>query len=531
MDLHGKTILGSTTSSDGSTSFHAENPATGEPLQPDYLESTEEEIDRAVQLAHQAYPEWRRQPADRRADFLEEVIQQLETLREEIVRRAHRESGLTEGRLNSELDRTTGQIQMFADLIREGSWVEARIDTAPPSGDAPDVRRMRMPIGPVGVFAASNFPLAFSVAGGDTISAWAAGNPVVVKAHPSTPGTCEWVARGILRAIEKQNMPEGLFGLIHGISHESGETLVRHPHLKAVGFTGSFKGGKALFDAANDRPEPIPVYAEMGSVNPVFLLPGALEERGDEIARGLTDSVTLGVGQFCTNPGVVVGQSGSGFAGFRRALEKQLSEAPAGTMLYSGIAQKYAEGIRGLEDSPGVTVLARSRDETDPERNQGAPVAFQTNAETFLENRQLEEEVFGPSTLLVEGDSEAELAQVARNLSGHLSASIHGTEEELQHHRELISELEDRVGRLIFNGFPTGVRVCHAMQHGGPYPATTDPLSTSVGTAAIERFSRPVCYQDFPPSVLPPELKDENPRDIWRLVDGRRTREGIDSGS
>jgi NADP-dependent aldehyde dehydrogenase len=381
---------------------------------------------------------------------------------------------------------------------------------------------MQIPLGPVGIFGASNFPLAFSVAGGDTASALAAGCPVIVKAHPLHPGTSELVGKAILKAARKTNMPEGVFSLLHGISNEAGMAIVNHPEIKAVGFTGSFKGGKALFDAAGKRPMPIPVFAEMGSVNPVFILPGALKEKNEILAKGLIGSVALGVGQFCTSPGVVVTKKSGDSEKFLQHLKTFNAETAAGTMLSEQIKNNYSKGIENLYHAEGVELVGSGAD--DSSGNKATSNVFTTNFETFSKNRSLSEEIFGPVTLNVSANSKTQMLEVAEKLEGHLTATIHGTDEDLVEYKDLIKILEQKVGRLIFNGFPTGVEVCHSMVHGGPFPATTAPQSTSVGTAAIKRFVRPVCYQDFPQAALPEPLKDANPLKIWRMVNGEMTR-------
>jgi NADP-dependent aldehyde dehydrogenase len=388
----------------------------------------------------------------------------------------------------------------------------------------PDIRRLLIPIGPVAVFGASNFPLAFSVAGGDTASALAAGCPVVVKAHPAHPATSEIAARAVIDAAAAAGMPPGVFSLIQSTRNNVAIALVQHPHTRAVGFTGSLRAGRALFDAAARRPSPIPVYAEMGSVNPVFLLPAALAERAEAIAEGLAASVTLGVGQFCTNPGMVVGVASESFDRFVRRLESLMRDARPGTMLYPALLRSYEAGVLRLSAVDGTTIVRASAGGQGQE-SCALPALFDTTAQTFLQHPELSEEVFGPSTVVVRCGSREEMDAVARRLDGQLTATIHGTPADLTGHAWLVSILEDKAGRLIVNGFPTGVEVCEAMQHGGPYPATTDSRTTSVGTAAIHRFARPVAYQDFPQSSLPAELQDANPRGIWRLVDGAITKE------
>jgi alpha-ketoglutaric semialdehyde dehydrogenase len=414
---------------------------------------------------------------------------------------------------------------MFASLVREGSWVDARIDRALPgrTPPKPDIRRMLVPIGPVAVFGASNFPLAFSVAGGDTASALAAGCPVVVKAHPAHPATSEIAARAIIAAADALGIPSGVFSLLHSTRNDVARALVQHPLVKAVGFTGSLHAGRALFDAAASRPEPIPVYAEMGSVNPVFVLPGALAERAASIAEGMKDSVTLGVGQFCTNPGLTIGVGDPRFDTFVQQLDALMRTAPSGTMLTMSICRSYEAGVLRLGGIDGVATTRSSARAQEP---QALPALFVTEAEVLLRHRDIGEEVFGPSTVVVRCGSREELEAVARQLDGQLTATIHGTPDDLVEYVSLVSILEQKAGRLIVNGFPTGVEVCPSMQHGGPYPATTDSRSTSVGTAAINRFARPVAYQNFPQSLLPADLRDANPHGIWRLVDGDLTREG-----
>jgi 2,5-dioxopentanoate dehydrogenase len=438
------------------------------------------------------------------------------------------ETALPEARIKGERMRTVNQLKLFASVVREGSWVDARIDTAIPDRQPvpkPDIRQMQIPLGPVGIFGASNFPLAFSVAGGDTASAFAAGCPVIVKAHPLHPGTSELVGKAILLAATKTNMPEGVFSMVHGYSTEAGMAIVNHSGIKAIGFTGSFKGGKALFDAANRRDTPIPVFAEMGSVNPVFILPGALRERNETLAAGLINSVALGVGQFCTSPGLVVTQKSEDSKTFLRHLKTRSTEIPAGVMLSEQIKRNYVIGVNNLTQSKGVETVS-SGSEHEPGNRAGTYI-FSTDFKTFRENKMLSEEVFGPSTLNVATEDKSEMIRMAQALEGHLTATIQGTEADLEEYEDLIKVLEQKVGRLIFNGFPTGVEVCHSMVHGGPYPATTAVQSTSVGTAAIRRFSRPVCYQDFPQKVLPAQLKNENPLKIWRMVNGEMTKESL----
>ena len=521
--LSGKNIIGTRLSAEGSIVFRSENPANGEKLEPGFHEASEKEIWLAIERAAEAFQEYRNKNGKSRAEFLEAIADEIMGIGDDLIVRCMAETGLPEARLKGERGRTTGQLKMFASYLRDGSWVEARVDKAdstrtPPK---PDIRSMQKALGPVGVFGASNFPLAFSVAGGDTASALAAGCPVVFKAHPAHAGTCELVGMAIVRAASKTGMPDGTFSMVHGKSTAVGLAIVRHPLIKAIGFTGSYRGGKALFDVANSRPVPIPVYAEMGSTNPVFILPEALREKKEQIARDLAASVTLGVGQFCTNPGLVFYQDEK--QNFAEEFSKSLRDSAPGVMLTSYIQESYQAGVNKLSATKGVQILVKG---TAPAGGCYAPVyLFRSTAEVFMTDHSLEEEVFGPSTLAVTVDSKAELLRVATQLGGHLTATIHATEKDLAEYEELIRILEQKVGRIIINGYPTGVEVTHAMVHGGPFPATTDSRSTSVGTDAIKRFARPVCYQNFPQSLLPEELRDENPLRIVRMVNGIVSRE------
>ena len=493
----------------------------------DFEEASVEHVDRAVEAAESAFHEYRRVSADARAGFLDCIAEKLESL-SDLLNIAHIETALPAERLTGERARTVAQLRMFANQVREGSWVNARIDRARPDRKPlpkPDIRRMLIPIGPVAVFAASNFPLAFSVAGGDTASALAAGCPVVVKAHPAHPATSELAARAIVDAIKTTSMPSGIFSLIHSTRNEIARTLVQRSQIKAVAFTGSLRAGRALFDAAASRRDPIPVYAEMGSVNPVFLLPGALAERAEAIAEGLKNSVTLGVGQFCTNPGLTIGIGDDGFDRFARRMKQLIGEAPPGRMLYPALFQSYEAGVDRLSAIEGMCTT-RSTANSGAESH-AYPSMFETNAQMFIRHPEVGEEVFGPSTVVIRCGSREAMEAVARRLDGQLTATIHGTPSDLTEYASLVSILEDKAGRLIVNGFPTGVEVCGAMQHGGPYPATTDSRTTSVGTAATHRFARPVAYQDFPHALLPLELQDANPRRIWRVVDGETTKDGL----
>ena len=445
-----------------------------------------------------------------------------------MIQQAESETSLPFPRLQGECGRTMNQLKLFAEVIREGSWVDARIDTAQPDRKPiprSDLRHMLVPIGPVAIFGASNFPLAFSVAGGDTASALAAGCPVIVKGHPAHPGTSEMVAKAILSAAQKTGMPNGVFSMVQGQSHEVGSWLVKHPLIQAVGFTGSFKGGKALFDIANRRETPIPVFAEMGSTNPVFVLPEALKTRGEAIAGGLAGSITLGVGQFCTNPGLTFMEEGQDQSAFAMVLADKIDELEMGPMLTAGIKGAYLQGTEALEEDPATERLAFGK--STEEANAVSPQVFAVGYEDFKQRPEWSHEVFGPSSLLVKGKGKQDLIQAAAQLDGHLTATIHGTDSDLAEYGDLVRMLERKVGRVVINGYPTGVEVCHAMVHGGPYPATTAPQSTSVGTNACKRFTRPLCFQDYPASLLPQALKNENELGVMRLVNGELTRDSL----
>lgn len=533
MELHGSNILGTELAKSGSKTFRSVNPATGEELGLPFYEATEAECARALQLADEAFVEYRRQPAEAIAKFLEAIAAGLEALGQGLITLANAETALPEPRLLSERGRTVNQLKMFASLVREGSWVDARIDRADPSRTPipkPDLRRMLVPIGPVVVFGASNFPLAFSICGGDTASALAAGNPVVAKAHPAHPATSEMAARVIQEAARACKMPAGVFSMVQGTTPDVSLALVRNASTRAVGFTGSLQAGRALFDAAASRPNPIPVFAEMGSINPVFVLPGALKERGTEIVQNLAKSVTLGIGQFCTKPGLVVAQEGASLDAFRKSLANLVGSTPPGTMLHPGIAARYCTGFEQRMRNPVLQFVADAQPaQVEKSKTQAAAAVFSTKAKSYLEDPELHEELFGPATLVVACESGDQLKEIAQSLEGQLTVTIHATKQDMKDHAACIDVLREKAGRLLFGGVPTGVEVAPAMHHGGPYPATTDSRFTSVGTAAILRFVRPVCYQDFPQDYLPPELKNENPRSIWRLLDGEWTKSAVSS--
>ena len=525
MEITGELLIGARAVRGSEEAMHAVNPATGEKLEPAFSGAGTEQVDAACRLAEQAFDAYRETTLEARAVFLEAIAQGLLDLGDALIERVISETGLPRPRVEGERGRTVGQLRLFASLVREGRWIAATLDPALPDrkpAPKPDLRLRKIPLGPVAVFGASNFPLAFSVAGGDTASALAAGCPVVAKAHPAHPGTSELVGRAIQKAVRDCGLHEGVFSLLGGNGNAVGEALVAHPAIQAVGFTGSRRGGLALLAIAAKRPVPIPVLAEMSSINPVFLLPGALAARGEQIASGLVDSVTLGTGQFCTNPGIVAAIAGDDFDRFCQAAAQKLAAKPATTMLTSSIHQAYERGAKQLADSKGVRLLASGQAPASG-TFAGQAELFLTDAAQFLSNPHLSEEIFGPSSLLIACKDFNELLEVALSFEGQLTASLHLSAEDTALARRLVPILERKVGRILVNGFPTGVEVSYAMVHGGPFLATSDSRFTSVGAMAIDRFLRPVCYQDFPAELLPDSLQDENPLSLWRLRDGKLT--------
>lgn len=518
INLHGKNITGNTLSASGSSTFNGYDVAADKVMPTDFFEATPDEIRMAINKADFAFGVYRIMTGKKKAAFLECIAAEIEALDIQLIETASQETGLPIARITGERVRTTGQLRLFAALLTEGSWVNAIIDEAMPDRKPlprADLRQMQIALGPVAVFGASNFPLAFSVAGGDTVSALAAGCPVVFKAHPAHPATCELVAGAIINAAQKTNMPEGVFSMLHGVSYEVGNALVTHPLIKAVGFTGSFKGGKALYDAAVIRKEPIPVYAEMSSVNPVVFLPGIIEERATALAESFAASVVLGGGQFCTNPGIFLLLKNEASHNFINLLKEAIAAKPVVGLLTGNIKKSYCDGIKQQRNATGAVGLTEF-DESMPQ-----PHLLQTTAQTIINSPALTEEVFGPSTVAIVAENMNELISCCAHLQGQLTASIHGTANDLANAPDLIETLQLKAGRLIINAFPTGVEVCHAMVHGGPFPATTDVRTTSVGTQAIYRFTRPVCYQDFPDGLLPDALKHHNPLGITRVVNGK----------
>jgi len=528
--LHGHSLVAGRRGATGGARFSAIDPKTGAAFEPDFHEALPAEVDAALTAAVEAFEVYRHQPGAARARLLEAIAAEIEGLGDALLQRAHLETALPLPRLQGERARTCGQLRLFAEVVREGSWVDARIDTALPERQPlprPDLRRMLRPLGPVVVFGSSNFPFAFSVAGGDTASALAAGCPVVVKAHGAHPGTSELVGEAVTRAVAACGLPAGLFSLLYGQGKTTGVALVKHPLTTAVGFTGSHTAGRALFDAAASRSHPIPVFAEMSSLNPVFLLPSAVRERGPALAQGLLASFTLGVGQFCTKPGLVFAVKGRETDAFLSTLAAAVKATAPGTMLTPGIGEAFDTNRRRIAAFRGVNLLA---DTTAPAIGgaEGRASVATVGAADFLAQPELSAlEAFGPFTLVVLADSVAQFTACAAALEGQLTATVHGSAEEMGHATDLLTRLEQKAGRVLLNGFPTGVEVSPAINHGGPYPATTDTRFTSVGTAALLRFARPVCYQNFADALLPEALRNANPLGLMRLLNGTLSRDPV----
>jgi NADP-dependent aldehyde dehydrogenase len=523
--VFGHNYIGGQRSAAGTVILHSIDASTGEALPQAFYQATAQEVEAAANAAAAAYPAYRALSAQRRAQFLEAVADELDALDDAFIALVCRETALPAARIQGERKRTSGQMRLFAEVLRRGDFYGARIDRALPERQPlprPDLRQYRIGLGPVAVFGASNFPLAFSTAGGDTAAALAAGCPVVFKAHSGHMATAERVADAIIRAAEASGMPAGVFNMIFGAG--VGEALVKHPAIQAVGFTGSLKGGRALCDMAAARPQPIPVFAEMSSINPVIVLPQALQARAETVARDLTASVVQGCGQFCTNPGLVIGIRSPQFAAFTEQVARLIGDQPAQTMLNAGTLSSYGKGLQKLLAHPGIEHLAG-----DPQAgNQAQPQLFKAQASLLVDGDEvLQEEVFGPTTVFVEVADQAQLVAALNGLRGQLTATLIGEPADFAQFGELTGLLEQKVGRILINGYPTGVEVCDAMVHGGPFPATSDARGTSVGTLAIERFLRPVCFQNYPDNLLPDALKNANPLRIQRLVDGRPSRDGL----
>jgi NADP-dependent aldehyde dehydrogenase len=481
------------------------------------------EINEIMDAAKSAALAIKKASLGKRAELMNAIADGLESSGDELIQLVMSETNLPDARLRGERGRTIFQLRSYAKACVKGEWLEASIDTAIPDKvpPKPDIRKMLMPLGPVVVFGSSNFPFAYSTAGGDTASALAAGCPVIVKAHPAHPKSSEAVANIIHQAVKNCGLPSGVFSHVHGASFEVGKALVLHPFTKAVGFTGSYSGGKVLFDLANQREEPIPVFAEMGSVNPVFLLPEKISLDHESIAQSYAGSITLGVGQFCTNPGLIIGIKGDALNQFIVALSNQIGNIPPATMLHEGITKAFFEKRKLALSQQGVELIASSS--TEAKENQGIPTIATTSGDVFLKNKLLHQEVFGPYSLIVQCSDNYELLQVAKKLEGQLTATIMATDADINENTELLDVVSDKCGRMILNGVPTGVEVCLSMHHGGPFPSTTDSRFTSVGADAIKRFARPMSFQNFSDYLLPMELQNGNPLKINRRVNDELT--------
>ena len=491
-----------------------------------FKDTTAQELDILISKSKEAFDIYRELPLSARAGFMRTIAEELENAGDELIHTAMRETNLPEARLRNERIRTIFQLTSYAAACEKASWMDVRIDTADPERNPvkPDIRKMQVPLGPVVVYGASNFPFAYSTAGGDTASAFAAGCSVIVKAHPAHPETSARVAKAIKNALSRCGLPEDLFIHVFGAAPEFGKLLITNRHIKAVGFTGSFTAGKALFDWANQRAEPIPVFAEMGSVNPIFLLPEKLKASAAEMAQNIAGSITLGAGQFCTNPGLIMGIKGPDLDSFMAALGSAISQIASGTMLHEGIAKAYHQKKSLALAQPGTSLVATGPVDNE---NKGVAAVATVDGKTFLSNPLLHQEVFGPYSLVIGCKDFNEMLEVALNLEGQLTATLMATEKDMLDHRNLISAVKDICGRMIINGVPTGVEVCLAMHHGGPYPATTDSRFSSVGADAIKRFVRPLALQNWPDSLLPDELKNANPLSIWRTVNNELTNKAI----
>lgn len=528
MMLDGKNRIGFQISAEGNQTFKVFSPVKGELLPQLFYSSTREELFNAISKAKQAQRVYRTKSNEEKAAFLRAIADEIDNRAEGIINTAALESGLTRGRLTGECMRTTNQLKLFAQVVEEGSWVEATIDPSDPNRaetPKPDIRKMLVPLGLVGVFTASNFPLAFSTAGGDTASALASGNAVIVKAHPYHAGTNELVANAIVEAAQKTGMPDGIFSSLNAVDFSIGRALVTHPDINAISFTGSFKGGKALHDLAQTRKDLIPVFTEMGSINPVVILPEQLEKLPSELAQTLASSIVLGSGQFCTNPGFMVVMKGKGLDELKSKLKESIEACIPQLMLHPNIRIAYGEGLDKFNAFANFKTLAIAK--AEPKENESGAAVGYIAAKDFILKPALAEEVFGPFSLLVECDDRNEVLEVLGVLKGQLTTTVMGTDNDVKTYQDIVDRLRDICGRVIFNGVPTGVEVGYAMHHGGPYPATTDARFTSVGVDAVRRFARPVAFQDAPDEYLPVELKNRNERNIWRKINGQLSRESV----
>jgi NADP-dependent aldehyde dehydrogenase len=526
--ITGKNYIGNTLSARGQKTYKTINPVLNIENETAFVEANSDEINEAVTLAEVAYIKYNQKSGPEKAAFLNAIADEILALDTVLIETYCLESGLPQGRAQGERGRTIGQLRAFAAMIEEGSWIHATIDTGIPDrapAPKPDLRKMLVPLGPVVVFGASNFPLAFSTAGGDTAAALAAGCPVIVKSHPMHAGTGELVSSAIIKAVKDTGMPNGVFSNLNSSGIEVGQELVQHPKVKAVGFTGSIKGGRALFDIAAKREEPIPVFAEMGSINPVIMLPEALQNRGGALATTYAGSITVGSGQFCTNPGLLLGIQGVGLSNFIQQLSEEIVKIEPSCMLHPNIIGAYEKNKQTAIDEEGLVVAADYGSEVGV--NYARQAVVTVKGDTFLQNTTLHHEVFGPFSMVVECENAAQLQEIISNLEGQLTGTIISDNDEIAKYGHVVAALQTRVGRIIFNGVPTGVEVCSAMHHGGPYPASTDSRFTAVGTDSIKRWVRPFSFQDWPDHLLPTELKNANPLGISRSVNNEQTNASI----
>ncbi|MFD1062987.1 aldehyde dehydrogenase (NADP(+)) [Winogradskyella litorisediminis] len=527
--ITGKNYIGSKLSAKGSKTYHTFNPQLNKENETAHVEASSEEIEEAAQLATEAFETYKTVSGEKKAEFLNAIADEILALDDTLIKTYCSETGLPEGRAHGERGRTVGQLRSFADLVEEGSWVEASIDTAQPDRKPlpkSDIRKYAVPLGPVVVFGASNFPLAFSTAGGDTAAALASGCPVIVKSHPMHAGTGELVSSAIVKAAEKTGMPNGVFSNLNSSGNDVGAALVKHPKVKAVGFTGSIKGGRALYDLAAQRDEPIPVFAEMGSINPVVILPDALKNKGKDLANTYAGSITLGTGQFCTNPGLILGIKGEELSGFVSQLSEDILAIEPSCMLHPNISETYTKNKEKAISQSETQVVADYDKEV--KANHAQQAVLTVDGDKFLNNPTLHHEVFGPFSIVVQCDDKEQLEDVISNLEGQLTGTLIADSDEASEYSGVISALQNRVGRIIYNGVPTGVEVCPSMVHGGPYPSSTDSRFTAVGIHSIKRWVRPFSYQDWPNELLPDELKNENPLGISRLVNNSQTKAAIE---
>jgi len=526
--ITGKNYIGYHVLASGNKTYKTFNPQTNMATDAVFTEATSDEINQAVELASSSFLTYKNMSGVKKSTFLNAIADEILALDMQLINTYCSETGLPEGRAKGERGRTVGQLRVFADLLNAGSWVEASIDTAQPNREPmpkSDIRKMLIPLGPVVVFGASNFPLAYSTAGGDTAAALAAGCPVIVKSHPMHAGTGELVASAIVKAAKKTGMPEGVFSNLNSSGIEVGSELVKHPGVKAVGFTGSIKGGRALYDLAAQREEPIPVFAEMGSINPVVILPKALHKKGSDWAKTYANSITLGTGQFCTNPGLLLGIKGDKFSAFIDTLSEEILKIEPSCMLHPNILGAYEANRKKATSQADLKVVAEY--DLAVKDNYAKQTVTTVSGDTFLNNPTLHHEVFGPYSMVVACDDAKQLRTIITKLEGQLTGTIIADNAEIENFPEVVSALQNRVGRLIFNGVPTGVEVCPSMNHGGPYPASTDSRFTAVGIHSIKRWVRPFSYQDWPSNLLPDALKNNNPLGISRLVNNKQTHDVI----